>query len=439
MRDLINNIVRQSNAALQMTRSACSGTRLNKALFVAIAFILIEPAWFNEYPTVDLVFIATKLVFMLFALALLAGSNHRTIVLLVVLYGAYLVGDTALHRGDTVAAVKHAVNALCFISLPLAMLEIQQDDAFEAFRITFEILLVCNLVTVVIAPEGLYQIVRSTGWTSNACWFLGIRNGMPPIYVTAACLEYAAVVRSGYEKRSILRCGVMLVLASLTIFLINNSTAQFNSTSSAGGFLVIWIMVLAVPVLQRFEIIKNVLNYAVAVSLNYLFAFLLVLVRVQNAFSFLIVDILGKDLTLSNRTNIWDAAINEVKGSLLSGFGIQPETTMASRLNSAAAVSTTHNGWLDMFYIGGIILAAIVLALFIYCGIVIAKQKCIADGSYLIGCYVGIYLFTGQTEALIGPRFFLLFALLIIMSRILASGNESGKTTIGHASDFHGL
>ena len=407
MRDLINNIVRQSNAALQMTRSACSGTRLNKALFVAIAFILIEPAWFNEYPTVDLVFIATKLVFMLFALALLAGSNHRTIVLLVVLYGAYLVGDTALHRGDTVAAVKHAVNALCFISLPLAMLEIQQDDAFEAFRITFEILLVCNLVTVVIAPEGLYQIVRSTGWTSNACWFLGIRNGMPPIYVTAACLEYAAVVRSGYEKRS--------------------------------GFLVIWIMVLAVPVLQRFEIIKNVLNYAVAVSLNYLFAFLLVLVRVQNAFSFLIVDILGKDLTLSNRTNIWDAAINEVKGSLLSGFGIQPETTMASRLNSAAAVSTTHNGWLDMFYIGGIILAAIVLALFIYCGIVIAKQKCIADGSYLIGCYVGIYLFTGQTEALIGPRFFLLFALLIIMSRILASGNESGKTTIGHASDFHGL
>ena len=68
----------------------------------------------------------------------------------------------------------------------------------------------------------------------------------------------------------------------------------------------------------------------------------IVFLRLQEVFSYLIVNILGKDLTFTGRTVIWDYYINEIKNSWVIGYGVgyNPYKGLFA-----------HNGFLDLMII----------------------------------------------------------------------------------------
>jgi len=77
----------------------------------------------------------------------------------------------------------------------------------------------------------------------------------------------------------------------------------------------------------------------------------IVFFRVQNIFEFLIVDILHKDLTLSDRTLIWDKAIKIVRQNKIFGIGIKNSTTM---VNSITAFHS-HSDFLNILLQAGVV------------------------------------------------------------------------------------
>lgn len=390
-------------------------------LYSAFVFVIMEPAWFSQFPALDKAFLVCKL--LLLGLAVIYYFRHRisNFLYLVVFYGFALFMNTVAHDGAYTTALSILVNSTCFVAVTSAMFESHGREAFKSFLFVFELLIVCNLITVIYAPHGLYRLVQDSGWWTDACWFLGLRNGMTPTYVLAAMLEYANVVRANDKRPALARCIVFMLLATFSVYLISQSTAMISATSSSGGLMTIWVLVLACPLVGRIVPLRKVLTFKTAVIANFAIAFLLVVVRFQNLFSYIIVDVLGKDLTLTNRTFIWDNALRAIHDNFLFGFGVEKGVDMSFRLNSLAAVNTTQNGWLDVLYVGGIVLFVVLIGIFAYAIRLVSKSGCSDNTSFLIGYISFVYLMSGQTESLVGARFFLFLALVICLARFLSS------------------
>jgi O-antigen ligase len=88
---------------------------------------------------------------------------------------------------------------------------------------------------------------------------------------------------------------------------------------------------------------------------------LIVIVRIQNVFAWLIVGILYKNLTLTNRTVIWDNALGSIKKRPLLGYGVQNTVnlfyTYIFRFGKPAVNSwlSAHNQVLQTLYESGIV------------------------------------------------------------------------------------
>ena len=96
--------------------------------------------------------------------------------------------------------------------------------------------------------------------------------------------------------------------------------------------------------------------------------FSIVIFRVQNLFSYLIVNILHKDLTFTNRTGIWDRTIAYINKSILFGSGLEPSTIRSTKNNFIYGINA-HNFILEIMYQGGI------LALISFVAILISACK----------------------------------------------------------------
>ena len=112
-----------------------------------------------------------------------------------------------------------------------------------------------------------------------------------------------------------------------------------------------------VDILLIWNLIKSIeLTLIKTYVINIIFTFLVVVCRIQNLFSFIIVDMLGKDLTFTGRTRDWDLAFELIPQRLLLGYGSMNQATEKIVLGDAF----THNGLLELVFRGGII------ALFIF-------------------------------------------------------------------------
>jgi O-antigen ligase len=76
------------------------------------------------------------------------------------------------------------------------------------------------------------------------------------------------------------------------------------------------------------------------------------------------VNVLRKSITLSGRRYIWDRVITYAISKPWLGWGYETEAIERIKFTILGA----HNGWLDMFYHGGIILLAVFSVLLVYAG-----------------------------------------------------------------------
>ena len=85
--------------------------------------------------------------------------------------------------------------------------------------------------------------------------------------------------------------------------------------------------------------------------------------QIQTYFSWLIVDILGEDITLNSRTSIWDSVILQIEQSPFRGYGVGHDYQFKFRelFSSSLYVKSTHNQFLNILYESGVIGFAIFL------------------------------------------------------------------------------
>lgn len=381
----------------------------SELLWMVQLLAFFEPAYFSQIHYLDLLFDVMKIASFIFALFLLVKKNRYPIILICSLaYYALIVSLTFFKYGDTKTIILQCISASGAVMILYLMTVYIRDSFIKSTLLVFEVLIYCNCISVLIAPHGLYRFQTITGWWTDACWFLGIRNGMTLTYLIAFYLEWINYYLNKKEK---VRFILFIIIASFTVFRINFSSSILIGAGSAGGLVTCWLCILLL-----FFMPNKIpfLNFMTAFLLDLVFFVLLIFFKIQRLFSFFLEMVLHKSVTLSGRVYLWERSLRVISKHLYFGYGYEYGEDMANRLATPASVTTTQNGFLDVFYNGGIALFIVFLAIILVSAYLIRKHSFNIEVDTLVGYVTFLFFLCCQSESMIGVRFFFYLQLLVL-------------------------
>jgi len=311
---------------------------------VILAFVP-APYLHRILPSIATVESLVKLAALVYVLINLVTSKGRIlkskILLLIVMFWGYLLFPTILLSGDLPEYLRITWTAL---TLPLFMgcaVYKKQIHMINACCVVFGAYIIINTIATVLFPEGLYETVAMSGISrAEASYFLGHKNNvlsymMPGIL----CLCY-----KNYYKNNKLN-----FLTWLYIIGVCGCCVIGESISS---MIAIAIVIISVLIAQN-ERFSKYINVKTALLINFLFFVLVVVLRVQDIFSYFLVSLTGKGLDMNGRTFIWDKGLFAILQHPIMGYGIESISNILAKylLNN----ESFHNVVVDLLYQGGII------------------------------------------------------------------------------------
>ena len=250
---------------------------------------------------------------------------------------------------------------------------------------TFLFLLTINLITIILFPGGFY--LNSSGYSSN--YFLGYDNNLITYIFPALALSFTNSY--GETGKVGLKSIYLLIISLLSIIL----------TWSATGVVAISIITFLFSI-YTFKKKDFPINKYIIIVLSLFVC--IVLLRIQNIFSFIIEGWLKKDLTFTGRTYIWDIFIKQIKQSLFIGHGIVDYKYLIKSINAGHA----HNYFLQILYQGGIVAFSMFLGFFFTS---INKMKDCKQKKY-VGIIIFAYLISFIFEAYTLTNMFIIVLLI---------------------------
>lgn len=255
---------------------------------------------------------------------ILCAANKRisSVALMLIFYKVSLLFSTLLNGRpvDTVEFSRY-LGLILFI-------ELFRDDLktiISVMMLIFEIMIYYNLFTCIQNGPDLFGAYYGA---------LGYDNGFPP-YLLAGyfilCLYYE-------QSKSWLRPAALWIAIHATLFI------TFSATGIMGIVVVDFLILLYYIKSWKITLFKS---YLILLSVE----IAIVLLRIQNVFSYIIVNLLGKDLTFTGRTKDWDRAMEMIPQKLFFGHGMMDQATEKSILGDTFC----HNGILEQLFRGGII------------------------------------------------------------------------------------
>lgn len=200
-------------------------------------------------------------------------------------------------------------------------------------------LVLINLSIMLFFPQGLYQTISSN--TISYYYLFGAKNQMVAPIMTCLFFNMETAYRS-YNK----------IITKTSLFMCFICAFELIIGGSGTGLIVLAAFIILCLFELKHQKISSNLSLIVLLA-----SFLaIVIFRIQNIFSFLIVDILHKSLTLSDRTYIWDAAIESILSHPILGTGITDSLSGNVHLKLSYLVKDifAHDLYLDYLLMGGI-------------------------------------------------------------------------------------
>lgn len=325
---------------------------ISNILIVLCLLAYIRPEYLITLNNLNNVYNLYRILIAVVIFALyLSRKRHGKFILIWILFELWIVGITVIRGGDISYAVKQAITV---ISL-LALFELNSKNISKIFKsilFVLEIYIYINLISMIVFPEGLY--VTGNIIKTNLNWFLGFKNKHIIYYLPATGLLLILGKLEGFNFRK-----KMLFIVTIFSAIISNSSTSLicMAVISLIGFL---------PVIRKHYKLFNMFTY-IAISIVVFFA--ITIFRLQYIFTFIIVNILGKKLDLTYRTNLWDRALSAIAKHPIIGLGEQTNDVKHQFYNSSSII-TAHNQILEYLYVGGIVL----LILYILINLYIAKK-----------------------------------------------------------------
>lgn len=254
-----------------------------------------------------------------------------------------------------------------------------------------EVFIYLNFLTTIVFPNGMYSTKL---YTAN--WLLGYKN--PQIRFIIPVLG-VSVIR-GLEKENGIGIGsIVLYICSVLSMLRVNSSTGILAIFLFG--LLVFVFLFVVKKRPFWFNLRNICIVFLILNIG-LFFF-----NIQTGFDVLF-ESMGKNTTLTGRTQIWSISLSEISKHFIIGQGFLSQKEYVDLYHLVAAVHP-HNFLLYILMQGGIIYLAILTFGFMFSGARL-KKYVNASGTCVIIVIVSL-LFVGLNEALTGNNFLYMFIL----------------------------
>lgn len=246
---------------------------------------------------------------------------------------------TVLYSNNLFSWVKVAGPAIAICLLTDKEMQNSNNVYFEGM---FWILAICyllNLFSIIIYyPEGMYRLEKVVG----DLYLMGYDNSM--IYNLLPLCGVSFIL--SYKKYGKLITKYSIFALAITFI------SEFWVMSASGVLQILFFVMLLYMLRKESKIITPVfifwLFFIISIAIN--------IFSIQNAFSWLIVDILNKDLTLTRRTFLWEYAMQVIAKNPVIGIGFGEKNIMGIYERE---YSHPHSMLLDILVKGGVVLMTI--------------------------------------------------------------------------------
>ena len=319
-----------------------------------------------QIPTIEVIYAATEAVVTVWVICKIIKENPTYLLdkYVVCIIGvaatillSTLINDQSIRNWLGRWAPRVAVVLLAMHAMKRSPVEFIYGSA-----LLVSTLCIANLCTVIIFPEGLYQ-TASTFVGDN--FFLGHRNGTA-VYLYQM-LASSLIIENVKSKK--------FTIGPLTITLYLVALLQTLLAFCATTLLSLIIMALIALVIKAKKA-RKILSPLSALILSAIGNVSVVLVRVHEVFAPLIEVVLRRDITLSNRTIIWDKAINMLSGTnAVLGKGVDGHRQI---IIGETVISSAHNDLLNITLQGGLVSLVLYCGSFYYVAQRITKTCCVS-------------------------------------------------------------
>jgi len=320
----------------------CMEESKREKLHILCLVLLLIPYFHPGYvsvcmPWLDRVYKAGKVVSALIVMVMGLREVIKTRYLskaavALIVMECWMLANVVLHQGFQGFAILNVMSVLVVCALVEIQVRRHAAKVLEAFLLVYELIIGINFITMILFPNGLYFTPMQL-WDN---WFIGYRNMFIFYFAPALALELMKKHAGG----SAVRYYVMLAVCTLSMVLGGSKT---------GLLCLLAFLALGLTGLYMKKLC-NILTVT-AVSLA---AFVSIVLLGLQRYLTPLFDMLGRNVTFTNRIFIWENAIELIKKSPIIGYGIPSEEVRTEMLGLWTAV-TAHNFILEVLFCFGVV------------------------------------------------------------------------------------
>ncbi|SFD09998.1 O-antigen ligase family protein [Bacillus sp. UNCCL81] len=356
-----------------------------------------------------LYYTAIYLCLLLFIGSTFKGDKKFTLPLSLMLFFIYIFIQSAIFSNSRIDSLYKIVILLgtCVYALSL----IKRYRFGEIIKISMWGSLIVNLVTLAfiifepnLAFEGYKDQLVLSGSFPN-------KNNFATYMIFSVIINLIYLRGNSNIFKKIL--GLMSLITSAIFLFMSDSVTSVVT-------LVLIVIIYYINKLLRNKL--NIVNVGLFINLSVIF-----IIKLQSIFEEYFLQYLGRDLTFTGRTYIWDAIISQTGRGLIFGYGYGTfwgynpllEQSIISNYSGyigGVIVSGSHNGFLELMLQIGIIGTMIFIGILIYSGMKLRKikDKNFYQFSSFYYIYILIYFITERSLWNMGYQTLFLFLIILV-------------------------
>lgn len=352
-------------------------------------------------------YITIYICILAFVLNMIKGSNNFTIPLLLFLFFIYITIHSLFVSSALLDSLFRIVVLFgtCIYALSLI-------KRYKFIEILYISMWVCLIVNIVMGIFAIYDPILAYEAYKDR---LVMSGAFPNKNNFATFMLFSIIVNLSYLSEH-------TKMKSISIFSLMLSTFFLFSSGSVTSILTLLIILSIFYINKR---LKFKLNFVlVGLILNLLVYFI---VNLGAIFEDYVHQVLGRDLTLTGRTYIWSAILEEVNTGLFWGYGYGTFWGYNSLLESqiianytnkigGVIVSGAHNGFLELILQIGIIGVLLFLVIILYSGKKLYDLRHLSffKFSSFFYIYILIYFITERSFWNMGYQTLYLFLIILL-------------------------
>lgn len=295
-----------------------------------------------------------------------------------------------------------AISVYCYVSMVWDMFSDRIDTLLRYIVVYSKAIVYGNAISMIIFRNGIVTLINPP-YSPEPLWLIGVSNSFVFwLYPMIILLMLDYYIHN--NKKSL----IAVVVAVLMIVFSSSTTGLVGTT--------IFMVIVLIPKLKR--VLSPIRIALVGASL-----FVLIIIVGKSSFlEPIVVGVLGKDMSFSTRTNIWENAFEAIRQKMILGYGLLKSEDMILILGKtpmglyAGTATHCHSEYLQLAFkyglFGGIIFAVLLSIALIKC----TKEN--SDSSLAIGVGVAVIFIMGITEVFSYQLFYFLLVLAFSVEKL---------------------